>query len=138
MVSHFEHASEKAPRTLSETLNMITDTESAENPYSSSVGCEQPSGTSKIRRWVFLALATMLIFFSLPGAWRTLELVNQEYLHLWNRQRAIYDIEINGAPVSNADAIRFGTANVVIQWGIAGALLIVARFFRTNPSRTND
>ena len=117
---------------------MVADAESVENPYSSPVALGQPSARSKIARWLILAFAALLILSSLPTAWHTLELANQEYLHLWNPQRAIYDIEINGSPVSNADAIRFGTTTFLIQWGIAGLLMIAARFFRTKTPRTDD
>lgn len=75
---------------------MVTDPESPANPYDSPVAIGQLLCRFKIARWVLLALAAMLILFSLPVGWHTLELANQEYLQLWNSRRAIYDIEING------------------------------------------
>lgn len=75
------------------------------------------------------------MLFSLQTAWRALELANQEYLHIWNPRRAIYDIEINGSPFSNAEAIRFGITTVLIHWGIAAAFLIASRFFCVKAAR---
>jgi hypothetical protein len=113
---------------------MVDDTEFVENLYASPSPARQPRRRTKIVRWLLLGLATMQILFSIPIAWRMLELANQEYLHLWNPQRAIYDIEINGLPVSNSDATRIFGRTMLIQWGIAAVLLFAAQFFRTKSN----
>ena len=116
---------------------MVADTESADNPYSSPQAPATPSGRSKIVRWLLFGIAIILVLLSLPVAWHTLELANQEYLHIWNSRRTIYDIEINGSPVSIAAAIRHGTTVVLIQWSLAAALIVIPRFFAKKQLR-ND
>jgi len=107
---------------------MVADTETADNRYSSPRAPATPSGRSKIARWLLLSIAIILVLVSLPAAWHTLELANQEYLHIWNSRRAIYDIEINGSPVSIGTAIRHGATTVLIQWSLAAALIVIPRF----------
>ena len=113
---------------------MVADTETADNPYSPPHAPATPSGRSKIVRWLLFGIATILVLLSLPIAWHTLELANQEYLHIWNSRRAIYDIEINGSPVSNA-AIRHGATIVLIQWSLATGLIVIPRFFAKKQPR---
>ena len=116
---------------------MVADTDTADNPYSSPRASATPSGRFKIVRGLLFGIAIVLVLLSLPGAWHTLELANQEYLHIWNSRRAIYDIEINGSPVSIAAAIRHGATIVLIQWLLAAALIVIPRFFSTKQLR-ND
>lgn len=111
---------------------MGADTESTENPYSAPTEHGQRTGRSGIVRWVLLCVSAMLILLSFPVAWYTLELANQEYLRTWNPQRAIYDIEINGKPVSNGDVVRFGAVTLLVQWVISAALMVTAHFLRAN------
>ena len=110
---------------------MVADSDIADNPYSSPHATGTPSVRSKIVRWLMMGIAIILVLLSLPIAWHTLELANQEYLHFWNSRRAIYDIEINGSPVSIDTAIRYGTTTVLIHWSLAAALIVVPRFVAT-------
>ena len=41
----------------------------------------------------------------------------------------IYDIEMNGKPITIAEAIRNGTIAVLIQWALAAALIVGPRLF---------
>jgi hypothetical protein len=77
---------------------------------------------------LLFGIAVLLVLLSLPVAWQTLELANQEYLHIWNSRRAIYDIEINGSPISIDAAIRHGATIVLFQWLLAAALIVIPRF----------
>ena len=116
---------------------MVAETETAGNPYSSPRATTTPSSRSKIVRVLLFGIAIILVLLSLPVAWHTLELVNQEYLHIWNTRRAIYDIEINGSPVSITVAIRHGATIVLIKWLLAAALIVIPRLFSTKQLR-ND
>ena len=106
---------------------MKSDAQSAENPYSPPSVAGAPSRRSRVAAWLLLGLALFFIALSLPIAWHTLELANQEHLHIWNSRRAIYDIQFNGTPVTNDDAIWHGTITVLIQWTIAAGLIVGAR-----------
>ena len=117
---------------------MVADSETGDNPYDSPRLHGPPSGRFIIVRWLLLVIAVLLIFLSLPVAWHTLELANQEYLHLWNSRRAIYDIEINETPVSIGTAILYGAITVLIHWTLAAGLIIVPRFFAKNVQRNNS
>ncbi len=83
-------------------------------------------------------IAILTVLVSMPLAWQTLELANQEYLHLWNSRRVYYDVEFNGAPVSNADAIRYGAIAVIIHWTLAVALVVVLPFVFKRVFRKSD
>ena len=100
-----------------------------DNPYSPPNTPAKSSGRFRIVRWALLCVAILLIIVSLPTAWHTLELANQEYLHLWNSRSVIHDIEINGSPVSMATAIRHGVTAVLVQWSLAAVLILARGFF---------
>ena len=117
---------------------MVGKIETVDNPYSPPPKVGKSSVGSRIIHWLLLAFAIMLILVSLLTAWDTLELANQEYLHLWSSRRIIYDIEINGSPISNADAIWLGVKTVLVQWGVAAALIVLPRLVAKNERRNED
>lgn len=104
---------------------MIAESESLDNPYAVPPDTGQLIGRGKIVRGFLVCVSIFLVLQSLPRLWTTLELANQEYLHLWNSQRVIYDIEIGGSPVSIDEAIRYEAAAVALQWLFAAALIVV-------------
>lgn len=108
---------------------MIVDMEKADNPYLSPQTPETPPGRSRFVRWLLFGIAIILVLLSLPFAWLTLELANQENLHIWNSSGFIHYIEINGTPVSNAAAMCNGVTVVLIKWSLAAALIVIPRFF---------
>ena len=108
---------------------MVVDPETADNPYSSPSTPATSSGGSRIVRWLLLCVAIFLVLLSLPIAWGTLALANQEYLHIWTSRSAIYGLEMNGKPITIAEAIRNGTIAVLIQWALAAALIVGPRLF---------
>ena len=110
---------------------MVTDLKT-DNPYASPNVQKIASGRSKFASWVFLILAFVFFTISLPLAWQTFELANQEYLHIWDSREALYDFELNGSPVSSAVVIRHGATIVLIQWGLAAALIIVPKLLTRN------
>lgn len=108
---------------------MVVDPETADNPYSSPSTPATSSGRPRIVRWLLLCVAIFLVILSLPIAWGTLALANQEYLHIWTSRSAIYGLEMNGKPITIAEAIRNGTIAVLIQWALAAALILGPRLF---------
>lgn len=107
---------------------MVADSEIAENPFASPNAPTASLGRSKIVRWVLQCFAILIVAFSLPIAWLALEMANQEYLHIWNSNRTVYDIEFNGAPITIATAIRHALTAVLIMWSLAVALIVIPRF----------
>ena len=117
---------------------MSTESENVANPGSDSIKKRSSPSLYKAIRFVLLGLAIIFIVASLPIGWHTLELANQEYLHIWKSRRAIYDLEINGSPVSIAAAVRYGTATVLIQWALAAVLILVAQLIAKKMRPSND
>ena len=107
---------------------MVTDTEIDGNPFASPKARLALPGRSKILRWLILCVAVLFVSLSLPFAWLAFELANQEYLHLWNSNRSIHDIEFNGSPISIGTAIQHALTAVLILWLLAAATIIVPRF----------
>lgn len=88
--------------------------------------------------WVLLVVAVFIFLASIPTTWFALELANQEYLKLWPSRRAIYDIEIDGVPLSNDSAIRrFGSFAFVMWLTSFGLVLIARRFFNHSPRKNS-
>ena len=108
---------------------MVVNIETADNTYSSPSTSATPSVRPRIVRWLLLCVAIFLVVLSLPIAWHTFELANQEYFHIWSSRSVIYDIEMNGKPITIAEAIRNGTIAVLIQWALAAALIVGPRLF---------
>lgn len=104
---------------------MIAESESLDNPYATPPDAGYLNGRGKMVRRFLFCISIFLVLQSLPGAWTTLELANQEYLHFWNSRRVIYDMEIGGSPVSIDAAIRYEAAAVTLQWLFAAALIVV-------------
>ena len=71
--------------------------------------------------------AVFLVVLSLPIAWCTLELANQEYLHIWRSWSVIHDIQMNGKSISIAAVISNGALAVLVQWSLAVTLIVGAR-----------
>ena len=106
---------------------MVVDSETGDNPYSSSSTPATLSGRSWILRWLLLGGAVFLVMLSLPIAWRTLELANQEYLHIWRSRSVIHDIQMNGKSISIVAVISNGALAVLVQWSLAVTLIVGAR-----------
>lgn len=114
---------------------MVDESEVVDSRLSSLRQSETPSKRFLTARWLCLAIAFILVLAALPIAWSTFELANQEYLHLWNSDKVIHDLEFNGVSVSNGDAIRMGATSVLIQLSLASMLFMVPQFFARMQER---
>lgn len=87
--------------------------------------------------WPSMIACTLLLFVGFGIALPGLQLLNQE-LGLIPTRTEIFDVEINGQPVSNATATRYFVGVGCIPWGIAIVLsfklILNWRHNRTVPS----
>ncbi len=89
---------------------------------------KQGSVRSGLIAWLLLFAGVLIGIASLPAAWSALELANQEYFHfqIGSSRRMIYDIEINGTPVSVKEALYGSAISAVVMWVLAAGLIAVS------------
>ncbi len=109
---------------------MVTDSEEVNNPYLSPRAHGTIPRKATVLIWSLWLLGLAIFLSSLPIAWATFTLADQEYFHILKLRRAIYDIEFNGTPVSMRDAIVGCATVVLIQWALAASLAFASRVLK--------
>ena len=75
-----------------------------QNPYVSPAASSNPARVASRNRLLWLSAAWLTVCLSLPVAWATIELLNQEYWWFWHRRWQLTNFSYNGSPIS-ADAM---------------------------------
>lgn len=104
-------------------------TDQNENPYSPPVGTrrKQKRPWLSLLGWLVCAVGVLLLLSAASIGWRALELANLEHLHWWVDRRAIYDIEIDGVPITVDEAIRMFGMSAVIAFTLSVVLMLAGR-----------
>ena len=106
---------------------MIADPMTENNPYELPSNSVTTTWRLRLIGWLLIVVAIVAVIISIPIAWDALELVNQEYLHIWTVRHIKYDFEFNGAPVSIDFIIQISSTTVFTLWGIAIGLTVLAK-----------
>ena len=102
------------------------------NPYQATTNTESHAfGRRAVRR--YLVLSSLLISTAILVAYPGLELLNQKW-QLFPTQTGIFDVEINGHPVSNETAIRY-TVGTGILMSLIGFILLALSFANWQRNR---